>query len=188
MYPRTLPALLLASLSALLLGACSETSQPAMIATAQATPATTALPAQASTAAANAVPAATTGLPALLVHKQESCGCCGVWVEHMREAGFTVEVRNLEDVQPVKSRLGIPDGMASCHTGEIAGYFIEGHVPANDVKRLLQERPDAKGLALPGMPMGSPGMEHPQGLRQPYTVALIGSDGQAEPFSQHNQP
>ena len=188
MYPRTLPTLLLAGLSALLLGACSETSHPAMIATAQATPAMVALPAQASTAAARAVPTSTTGLPALLVHKQESCGCCGAWVEHMREAGFAVEVRNLEDVQPVKSRLGIPDGMASCHTGEIAGYFIEGHVPANDVKRLLQERPDAKGLALPGMPMGSPGMEHPQGLRQPYTVALIGSDGQAEPFSQHNQP
>ena len=151
------PTLLLAGLSALLLGACSETSHPAMIATAQATPAMVALPAQASTAAARAVPTSTTGLPALLVHKQESCGCCGAWVEHMREAGFAVEVRNLEDVQPVKSRLGIPDGMASCHTGEIAGYFIEGHVPASDVKRLLEERPDAKGLALPGMPIGSPG-------------------------------
>ena len=189
MHPTTLPALLLASLSALLLGACSETGQPAMIDTAQATQAPAALPAQESpAAAAEATPTTTTGLPALLVHKQESCGCCGAWVDHMREAGFVVEVRNLEDVQPVKSRLGIPEGMASCHTGEIAGYFIEGHVPASDIKRLLQERPDAKGLALPGMPIGSPGMEHPEGLRQPYTVALIGRDGQAQPFSQHNQP
>ena len=141
-----------------------------------------------SPAAAPALQQADTDAPRMVVHKSASCGCCGLWVDHMRAAGFAVEVRNLEDVQPVKSRLGIPDGMASCHTGEIAGYFIEGHVPASDVKRLLEERPDAKGLVLPGMPMGSPGMEHPQGLRQPYTVALIGSDGQAEPFSQHNQP
>ena len=185
MYPRTLPTLLLAGLSALLLGACSETSHPAMIATAQATPAMVALPAQASTAAARAVPTSTTGLPALLVHKQESCGCCGAWVEHMREAGFAVEVRNLEDVQPVKSRLGSPDGMASCHTGEIAGYFIEGHVPASDIKRLLKEKPQAKGLVLPGMPMGSPGMESPDGRVEPYTVEIVDLDGTVKAYSQH---
>ena len=188
MHPRILPVLLLASLSVLSLGACSEAGQPAMIATAEATQASAPLPAPESSAVPEALPASSTGLPALLVHKQESCGCCGAWVDHMREAGFAVEVRNLEDVQPIKSRLGIPESMASCHTGEIAGYFIEGHVPASDIKRLLQERPDAKGLALPGMPIGSPGMEHPEGLRQPYTVALIGHDGQAQPFSQHNQP
>ena len=106
----------------------------------------------------------------------------------MRSAGLQVDVRNVEDMQPIKSRLGVPHEMASCHTGEIAGYFIEGHVPAGDIKRLLQERPDAKGLALPGMPVGSPGMEHPEGFRQPYTVVLVGHDGQPRPYSTHNQP
>ena len=178
---RTLPALLLASLSVLLLGACAETGQPTLIASAEAATATTSQPAPATTPTY-------TGLPALLVHKQESCGCCGAWVDHMRAAGFTVEVRNVEDMQPVKSRLGVPHDLASCHTGEIAGYFVEGHIPADDIKRLLAERPDAKGLALPGMPIGSPGMEHPEGLKQPYTVALIGHDGQPRPYSQHNQP
>lgn len=127
-------------------------------------------------------------LPLLVVHKHESCGCCGVWVEHMREAGFPVEVNDVEDMEPVKSRLGIPYGMGSCHTAEVDGYFVEGHVPAEDVKRLLSERPAAKGLALPGMPIGSPGMEHPSGLRQPFTVSLITPEGKAEAFSEHNQP
>ena len=128
------------------------------------------------------------GLPVALVHKSPTCGCCGLWVDHLKEAGFQVEVRDSEDVMPVKQRLGVPYGKGSCHTAEIAGYFIEGHVPASDIKRLLQERPDAKGLALPGMPVGSPGMEHPDGLRQPYVVSLIDRNGQALPFSQHNQP
>lgn len=182
------PPLLLACLFVLGLAGCAETSQPAVIATAAAAQAAATPAPSLDPATAQATPVATTGLPAVLVHKQESCGCCGAWVEHMREAGFAVEVRNLEDVQPVKSRLGVPDAMVSCHTAEIAGYFIEGHVPASDIKRLLQERPDAKGLALPGMPIGSPGMEHPDGLRQPYIVSLIDRNGQALPFSQHNQP
>ena len=185
MYPRTLPALLLASLSALLLGACSETSQPAMIATAQATPSAVVLPAQASTAAARAVPTSTTGLPALLVHKQESCGCCGAWVEHMREAGFAVEVRNTDDLNPIKERVGVPYAKGSCHTAEVGGYFIEGHVPADDVKRLLAEQPDAKGLVLPGMPAGSPGMELPDGTTETYMVELVNQDGSVTEFARH---
>ena len=125
------------------------------------------------------------GLPVALVHKSPTCGCCGLWVDHLKEAGFQVEVRNSEDVTPVKQRLGVPYGKGSCHTAEIAGYFIEGHVPAEDIKRLLAEKPDAKGLVLPGMPMGSPGMEGPEGTARPYTVELVGRDGTTSPFSQH---
>ena len=125
------------------------------------------------------------GLPVALVHKSPTCGCCGLWVDHLKEAGFQVEVRNSEDVMPVKQRLGVPYGKGSCHTAEIAGYFIEGHVPAEDIKRLLAEKPDAKGLVLPGMPMGSPGMEGPAGTVRPYTVELVGRDGTTSPFGQH---
>ena len=125
------------------------------------------------------------GLPVALVHKSPTCGCCGLWVDHLKEAGFQVEVRNSEDVMPVKQRLGVPYGKGSCHTAEIAGYFIEGHVPAEDIKRLLAEKPDAKGLVLPGMPMGSPGMEGPEGTARSYTVELVGRDGTTSPFSQH---
>ena len=125
------------------------------------------------------------GLPVALVHKSPTCGCCGLWVDHLKEAGFPVEVRDSEDVTPVKQRLGVPYGKGSCHTAEIADYFIEGHVPAEDIKRLLAEKPDAKGLVLPGMPMGSPGMEGPEGTARPYTVELVGRDGTTSSFSQH---
>lgn len=125
------------------------------------------------------------GLAVALVHKSPTCGCCGLWVDHLKEAGFQVEVRNNEDVMPVKQRLGVPYGKGSCHTAEIAGYVIEGHVPAEDIKRLLAEKPDAKGLVLPGMPMGSPGMEGAEGTAKPYTVELVGRDGTTSPFSQH---
>jgi len=120
----------------------------------------------------------------VLVHKNASCGCCLLWVEHLREAGFTVEVRNVGDMGPVKERVGVPHGMGSCHTAEVAGYFIEGHVPAGDIRRLLAERPDAKGLAVPGMPLGSPGMEVPGGRTQPYDVILV-TDGGHEVFARH---
>ncbi|MEQ1511507.1 MAG: DUF411 domain-containing protein [Lysobacteraceae bacterium] len=125
------------------------------------------------------------GLPLALVHKSPTCGCCGLWVDHLKEAGFQVEVRDAEDITPVKQRLGVPYGKGSCHTAEIGGYFVEGHVPAADIKRLLAEKPNAKGLVLPGMPMGSPGMEAPDGKAQPYTVELVGRDGTTSPFSAH---
>ncbi len=130
---------------------------------------------------------ASLSLPLVVVHKTESCGCCGLWVEHMRQAGFPVEVRNLEDVNPVKERLGVPLGKGSCHTAEVGGYFVEGHVPADDVKRLLAEKPAAKGLVLPGMPAGSPGMETPDGRVQPYVVELVGEDWNTMAFAQHGQ-
>jgi hypothetical protein len=138
-----------------------------------------------SKAAAAQAPVSNKGLPLALVHKSPSCGCCGLWVKHLEDAGFQVEVRNSDDVNPVKQRLGVPYGKGSCHTAEIGGYFVEGHVPAEDIKRLLAEKPDAKGLVLPGMPMGSPGMESPDGTSQPYTVELIQRNGTASPFSQH---
>lgn len=130
-------------------------------------------------------PVSAAGLPLALVHKSPSCGCCGLWVKHLEDSGFQVEVRNSDDVNPVKQRLGVPYGKGSCHTAEVGGYFIEGHVPAEDIKRLLAEKPDAKGLVLPGMPMGSPGMESPDGTSQPYTVELVQRDGTTNPFSQH---
>ena len=88
----------------------------------------------------------------VIVYKNASCGCCGEWEKHMRTAGFAVETITLADVTPVKRNLGVPDALASCHTATIGGYIIEGHVPAEDVNRLLRERPKAKGLAVPGMP------------------------------------
>lgn len=124
-------------------------------------------------------------LPKMIVHKSASCSCCGLWVDHMRAAGFAVEVRNEDNLNPIKERLGVPFGKGSCHTAEVGGYFIEGHVPAEDVKRLLTEKPAAKGLVLPGMPLGSPGMEVPDGTVQPYTVELVDQKGATTAFAQH---
>ena len=91
----------------------------------------------------------------------------------------------MQDLGPVKERLGVPYAKGSCHTTEIGGYLVEGHVPAEDIKRLLREKPDAVGLVLAGMPMGSPGMEAPDGQREPFTVELVRRDGTTEPFSTH---
>lgn len=124
-------------------------------------------------------------LPVMVVHKTPWCGCCGAWVEHMQHAGFEVEVHDMQDLGPVKERLGVPYAKGSCHTTEIGGYLVEGHVPAEDIKRLLREKPDAVGLVLPGMPMGSPGMLGPNGQREPFTVELVRRDGTTEPFSTH---
>lgn len=129
--------------------------------------------------------AVATALPPMTVRKHPACGCCSVWIEHMRRAGFSVTEENIEDMAPTKVAAGVPTTMGSCHTAHVGGYFIEGHVPAEDVLRLLRERPDAKGLAVSGMPMGSPGMEHPDGVVQPYTVHLVLSDGSTREFSRH---
>lgn len=118
-------------------------------------------------------------LPKVVVTKDPSCGCCGAWVEHMWAAGFSVEVVDVPDINRVKSRLGIPQALASCHTAEVAGYVVEGHVPAAEVKRLLAEKPEAKGLAVPGMPMGSPGMEMAGMASDTYEVVLFGPFGRS---------
>ena len=124
-------------------------------------------------------------LPGVTVHKSATCGCCQLWVDRLRGAGFTVEVRNEDNLNDVKQRVGIPYGKGSCHTAEVAGYFVEGHVPIEDVQRLLRERPDAKGLTVPGMPAGSPGMEVPSGQVEPYEVLLVGRDGSTTVFARH---
>lgn len=124
-------------------------------------------------------------LSLLVVTKSPTCGCCHLWVEHMQKAGFKVEVHDVDDINLVKERVGVPYGKGSCHTAEVGGYFIEGHVPADDVKRLLSEKPNAKGLTVPGMPMGSPGMEVPDGRVQPYAVELVARDGTTSAFAHH---
>jgi hypothetical protein len=115
-------------------------------------------------------------LPTVLVYKSPTCGCCNGWVEHMEAAGFTVDARDVRDVMSVKRDGGVPPQMSSCHTAIIDGYVVEGHVPAEQVKRLLDERPEVAGIAVPGMPIGSPGMEGPNA--QPYQVLSFSHDGQ----------
>lgn len=124
-------------------------------------------------------------LPVVIVHKSPTCGCCGLWVDHLRAAGFRVEVRNSDNLMPIKQSVGVPADKASCHTAQVGAYFVEGHVPAEDIKRLLMDKPDARGLTVPGMPAGSPGMEMPDGSKQPYTVELVGNDGTSTNFASH---
>lgn len=124
----------------------------------------------------------------LTVFKTPTCPCCEGWIAHMRQAGFITTVTVVDDLQPIRSRGGLPDALASCHTGLIGDYLVEGHVPAADVIRLLAERPAAVGLALPGMPLGSPGMETPQGHKQPYDTLLVLRSGATRVFARHNQP
>jgi hypothetical protein len=114
--------------------------------------------------------------PLVRVHRDPTCGCCSGWVQHLQKAGFPIEVVDTKDLDAVKARLGVPDDLAACHTAEVSGYVIEGHVPAVALKRLLAEKPAAAGLAVPGMPVGSPGMEG--GNEEPYEVILFGSSGQ----------
>jgi len=118
------------------------------------------------------------------VVKTPTCGCCHLWVEHLRAEGFEVNAVDVEDVTPVARRLGVPDQLRSCHTGEIGGYAVEGHVPAADIRRLLAERPDAAGIAVPGMPLGSPGMEQGS-MRQSYQTLLFTRDGRISVFASH---
>ncbi|MFC4174423.1 DUF411 domain-containing protein [Microvirga sp. GCM10011540] len=122
--------------------------------------------------------AATESQPKLVVTKDPNCGCCGAWVDHVRAAGFPVEVVESPEVNRLKVRLGVPQSLASCHTAEVGGYVIEGHVPADAIKRLLAEKPHAKGLAVPGMPVGSPGMEVDGVENDTYDVVLFGAEGQ----------
>jgi len=119
----------------------------------------------------------------LIVYKSPSCGCCGNWVEHMKQAGFKVQVHNTDDMDRVKSQVGLPYEMASCHTALIDGYVIEGHVPADDVKRLLAEKHKVKGIAAPGMPIGSPGMEQGD-EKEAYQVVAFGDQG-FKVFAEH---
>lgn len=122
----------------------------------------------------------------LVVYKSPSCGCCGAWVEHMRQAGFAdIEIVNQDDLNSIRQSYGVRNEYASCHTGVIGGYALEGHVPAADVRRLLKSRPAAVGLAVPAMPLGSPGMEMPDGSKEPFDTLLMMRDGTARVFARH---
>ncbi|MGF1476754.1 MAG: DUF411 domain-containing protein [Geminicoccaceae bacterium] len=120
----------------------------------------------------------------MTVLKSPWCGCCAAWVRHIRAHGFTVRVRETENLTPIKRDAGVGLEHQSCHTAMIDGYAIEGHVPAADVKRLLAERSAAKGLAVPGMPIGSPGMEQGS-IHEPYAVILFGGPKGDEVFARH---
>lgn len=122
----------------------------------------------------------------IAVHKTPTCACCDGWVSHLRDAGFDVNVTITPDLAALRRRHGVPDTLASCHSGLIDGYFIEGHVPAGDVRRLIAQRPDAIGLSVPGMPLGSPGMETPGNHRDRYDTLLILRDGKIRVFTRHN--
>jgi hypothetical protein len=113
--------------------------------------------------------------PLVSVYMSPGCGCCGEWVKHVRRHGFPVQAQLVDDVAAAKRRLGVPQALWSCHTALVDGYAIEGHVPAADIERLLAERPQVSGLAVPGMPVGAPGME--QGAAQPYVTLAFGAGG-----------
>ena len=121
--------------------------------------------------------------PAMTVWKSPSCGCCGNWVKHMEQAGFKVQVHNIENLDGVKMSARIPENLQSCHTAIVGGYTIEGHVPAADIERLLKEKPEVMGLAVPGMPSGSPGMEN--GEYDPYDVVTFTRQGETGVFSSY---
>ena len=166
---RMLPTL--AAIAVLSLAACErrrENDPPPAAAVAEFVPAT----------------AAASGLDdSVVVYKSPTCGCCTAWVDHMRENGFRLVVRDTADVTPIKVAHGVAEGLASCHTALVDGYVLEGHVPATDVQRLLRERPTVAGLAVPGMPAGSRGMEGP--IKQPYDVVMFDRSGRRSVVASH---
>jgi hypothetical protein len=126
-------------------------------------------------------------LPVVDVYKTPTCGCCSKWVDHLQEAGFGVRSTDMRDLTDFKASHGVSRALESCHTALVAGYVLEGHVPGDDVKRLLEERPAIAGLAVPGMPIGSPGMEIPGGKVQPYDVIAFRNDGSTHVFATHGR-
>jgi hypothetical protein len=119
--------------------------------------------------------------PGVVVYKTPTCGCCSLWIEHLRANGFDVKAVDVDDIESVKTTYGIPANLESCHTAVVANYAIEGHVPADAVQRLLRERPDVAGIAVPGMPIGSPGMEVGDRL-DPYSIMSFKRDGTSAVF------
>jgi hypothetical protein len=123
--------------------------------------------------------------PTMTIYKSPQCGCCQKWVLHVAAAGFKPAVNDVQDLDAIKRRFGVPDALQSCHTALVDGYVVEGHVPAADVKRLLKERPKVKGIAVGGMPAGSPGMEVPDGTVDRYDVTAFLADGTTRRFASH---
>ena len=118
-----------------------------------------------------------TAKPQMTVYKSATCGCCEKWVEHMRANGFEVKAINVDDIDKVKKERGVPDAAASCHTATVNGYLVEGHVPADAVLKMLKEKPAIAGIAVPGMPIGAPGMEMPNGQKEPYSIVSFDKAG-----------
>jgi hypothetical protein len=129
----------------------------------------------ASLGIAHVLPTQAAGRPEVMISRDPNCGCCGAWADHLQRAGFPVKIIETDNVNAIKQRLGVPPDLASCHTAEVQGYVIEGHVPAAAIQRLLVEKPQAIGLSVPGMPIGSPGMEG--GAPETYNVVLFGPQG-----------
>lgn len=123
--------------------------------------------------------------PTIEVYKSETCGCCTQWVAHLQENGFKVKAHNVPNTAAYRARLGIPAALGSCHTAAVSGYALEGHVPAAEIRRLLAEKPRAVGLAVPGMPLGSPGMERPGHAVDAYDVLLLRTDGRQEVYRRY---
>lgn len=121
------------------------------------------------------------------VWKSPYCGCCKDWISYLESSGFAVRTHEVQDLDAARRRLGMPERFASCHTAKVAGYLLEGHVPAREIQRLLKEKPVALGIAVPGMPVGSPGMDGPAygGRRDPFDVLLVSRDGRAAVFSSY---
>ena len=123
-------------------------------------------------------------LPEIAIYRSESCGCCTKWGEHVETEGFTIQDKVIENMEAFKQANGITPELSSCHTAIIDGYVVEGHVPAASIKRMLNERPDIRGLTAPGMPMGSPGMETAGVKAEPFDVLAIAQDGTTTVFDQ----
>lgn len=119
------------------------------------------------------------------VHLSPTCGCCKAWVRHLDQAGFTPRIVESSDMAATKRVIGVPDKVLSCHTGVVEGYFIEGHVPASDIVKLLKDKPRALGLAVPDMPVGSPGMEVAGVTPEPFETLLIGADDRISVYGKH---
>ena len=132
-------------------------------------------PGQQKTALVRGPGAAAASALLAVVYKTPTCGCCAKWVEHLQSNGYKVEVHDVESVEPTKAELGVPGALASCHTAKIGGYVFEGHVPADVIQRVLREKPQITGVAVPGMPMGSPGMEGP--TRDHYDIVAFDGNG-----------
>ena len=122
------------------------------------------------------------------VYKSPTCGCCNDWIKHLEASGFAVSATNVPESRHYRARFGMPARLGSCHTAVVAGYVIEGHVPAREIKRLLRERPTALGLSGPGKPVGSPGMDGPEygGQVDPYDVLLVQKDGRASVYAAYD--
>lgn len=127
---------------------------------------------------------ASQALPVVDVYKSPTCGCCAKWIDHLEDNGFQVHAYNTDNVVSHKYRLGVPPGHGSCHTAEVGGYLVEGHVPVWEIKRLLKEKPQARGLVVPAMPIGSPGMEM-GGRRDRYEVLLVDRQGATRTYARY---